>query len=145
MGINQAMDISVSGIEAQRRTMELISSNIANINTTRTIYGGPYRRKIAVLGEKPLDFSGELTAAESRLAAKSGGVEVVDVADDATPFQKVYRPSHPDADAQGYVSMPNVNLADEMVDMTYVSQLYNANITAFNVVKKMAQDTLSIQ
>ena len=145
MGINQAMDISVSGIEAQRRTMELISSNIANINTTRTVYGGPYRRKIAVLAEKPLDFSSELTAAESRLAAKSGGVEVVDVAEDATPFQKVYRPSHPDADAQGYVSMPNVNLADEMVDMTYVSQLYNANITAFNVVKKMAQDTLSIQ
>jgi flagellar basal-body rod protein FlgC len=145
MGINQAMDISVSGIEAERRTMELISSNIANINTTRTVYGGPYRRKIAVLAEKPLDFSSELTAAEARLAAKAGGVEVVDVAEDATPFQKVYRPSHPDADAQGYVSMPNVSLADEMVDMTYVSQLYNANITAFNAAKKMAQDTLSIQ
>jgi flagellar basal-body rod protein FlgC len=146
MGINQAFEISVEGIEAQRRTLELISSNIANINTTRTIYGGPYRRKIAVLSEKPLDFAQQLTLAQDRLAAKmGGGVEVVDVVEDSTPFQKVYKPGHPDADAQGFVSMPNVNLAEEMVDMTYVSQLYNANITAFNSTKKMAQDTLSIQ
>ena len=144
MGLDQAMDISVSGIEAERRTMELISSNIANINTTRTVYGGPYRRQIAVLQEKPLSFAQELTRAESKLG-NSGGVEVVDVVDDTTPFQKVYKPGHPDADSQGFVQMPNVNLSDEMVDMMYVGKLYEANINAFNATKKMVTDTLTIQ
>jgi flagellar basal-body rod protein FlgC len=87
MGLRQAMDISVSGIEAQRRMLELISSNIANINTTRTVYGGPYRRKIAVLGERPLEFSHELSVAETRLAFKTGGVEVLDVVDDKAMFR----------------------------------------------------------
>ena len=144
MGLDQALEISVSGIEAERRTMELISSNIANINTTRTVYGGPYRRQIAVLAEKQLTFDQELARAEGKLG-NSGGVEVVDVVDDQTPFQKVYKPGHPDADAQGFVSMPNVNLSDEMVDMVYVSKLYEANINAFNATKKMVTDTLTIQ
>jgi flagellar basal-body rod protein FlgC len=147
MGLNQAIEISVSGIEAQRRTMELIASNLANINTTRAAFGGgPYRRKISVLAEKTLSFAGELSAAESRLyGGAAGGVEVVDIVEDQTPFQKVYNPGHPDADAQGYVSMPNVNLSNEMVDMIYVSKLYDANITAFNATKKMMQDTLTLQ
>ena len=141
MGFDQALDISVSAIEAQRRTMELISSNLANVNTTRTIFGGPYRRKVAILGEKPISFYQELERAESRLA---GGVEVQDVVEDQTPFPKVYNPGHPDADAQGYVSMPNVNLSEEMVDMIFTSKLYEANITAFNTTKKMMQDTLQL-
>ncbi|MFH1386940.1 MAG: flagellar basal body rod protein FlgC [bacterium] len=145
MGFNQALEISVDGIEAQRRTMELISSNLANINTTRTANGGPYRRLVSVIGEKPLSFSESLSKAEAALAEKSGGVEVVDIVEDNTPFQKVYNPGHPDADAGGFVSMPNVNLSTEMVDMVYVSKLYEANITAFNATKKMMQDTLSIQ
>ena len=145
MGLDQAMDISVSAIEAERRTMELISSNLANINTTRTVYGGPYRRKMAVLSEKPLSFTDELAKAEGRLSAQPGGVQIVDVVEDQTPFQKVYKPGHPDADDQGFVQMPNVNLSDELVDMIYVSKLYEANITAFNATKKMAQDTLTIQ
>ena len=145
MGLNQALDISVSAIESQRRTMELISSNLANINTTRTIFGEPYRRKIAVYGEKPISFQEQLAKAESRIAGAGGGVEIVDVYEDQTPFQKVYNPSHPDADAQGYVLMPNVNMATEMVDMVYTSKLYEANITAFNATKKMMQDTLTLQ
>ena len=145
MGLDQALDISVSGIEAQRRTMELISSNIANINTTRTVYGGPYRRKIPVLMEKQLTFAEQLSQAENKINNVSGGVEVADVVDDQTPFQKVYKPGHPDADAQGFVTMPNVNLSDEMVDMMYVSKLYEANINAFNATKKMVTDTLTIQ
>lgn len=145
MGLDQALDISVSAIEAQRRTMELIASNLANVNTTRTVFGGPYRRRIAVLGEKPLSFSEELSRAELKLYGRGGGVEVVDVVEDQTPFQKVYNPSHPDADAQGFVSMPNVNLSTEMVDLIYNSRLYEANITAFNATKKMMQDTLGIQ
>lgn len=144
MGFDQVLEISVSAVEAQRRTMELISSNLANINTTRTVFGGPYRRKIAVLSEKPLSFQDELARAEGRLEG-GGGVEVADVVDDQTPFSKVYNPGHPDADAQGFVSMPNVNLSNEMVDLIYVSKLYEANITAFNATKKMMQDTLQLQ
>ncbi len=145
MGLDQALEISVSGIEAERRAMELISSNIANISTTRTIYGGPYRRKIAVLSEKPLSFDQLLSAAEAKINRAAGGVEVSDVVEDMTPFQKVYKPGHPDADAQGFVQMPNVNLSDEMIDMIYVSKLYEANINAYNATKKMVTDTLTIQ
>lgn len=144
MGLLQALDISVSGIESQRITMELIASNLANINTTRTVYGGPYRRRIAVLGEKPISFDNELIKAEAKLSQKSGGVEVVDIVEDSTPFQKVYKPGHPDADAQGFVSLPNVNMSTEMVDMIYSSRLHEANITAFSATKKMMQDTLQI-
>jgi flagellar basal-body rod protein FlgC len=143
MGLDQAMDVSVSGVEAQRRVMELIASNIANINTTRTVLGGPYRRKVAVLSEKPLSFSEQLAQAQARLGL-SGGVEVLDVVEDKTPFPKVYKPDHPDADSQGFLSTPNVNLATEMTDMVYVSKLYEANIAAFNATKKMMQDTLQL-
>ncbi|MDD4179124.1 MAG: flagellar basal body rod protein FlgC [Candidatus Margulisbacteria bacterium] len=145
MGLNQALDISVSGIEAERRTMELISSNLANINTTRSIYGGPYRRKMPVLSEVPMSsFADELARAEDKLAVTGGGVEVVDVVEDMTPFQTVYNPGHPDANAMGYVDMPNVNMSNEMVDMIYTSKVYEANITAFNATKKMMTDTLQL-
>lgn len=146
MGLSEALDISASGLEAQRRTLELVASNLANINTTRTLSGGPYRRKVSVLGEKGLSFSNVLAKAQAKLfSGGAGGVEVLDVVEDQTPFQKVYNPGHPDADPQGYVSMPNVNLANEMVDMVYVSKLYDANITAFNSTRKMIADTLTIQ
>jgi len=142
--INQAFDISVSAINSERLHMELISSNIANANTTRTITGEPYRRRIAVMSEKPLrSFAEEL--AYARLKVEGGGVEVSEVVEDQTPFQRVFNPGHPDADSQGFVNMPNVDLAREMVDMVYASKLYEANITAFNATKKMMQDTLQIQ
>ncbi len=144
MGLNRAMDISVTGINAQRITMELIASNLANINTTRTVYGGPYRRLMPILSEKPLSFAEELSMAEKKLLRKGGGVEVMDVVEDTAPFQKVYKPGHPDADAQGFVSLPNVNMSNEMVDLVYTSRLHEANITAFNATKKMMQDTLQI-
>ena len=142
MGLNRAMDISISGIEAQRVTLELIASNLANINTTRTIYGGPYRRRVPIIAEKQLSFAEELSKAEGKLVG--GGVEVLDVVQDASPFQKVYKPGHPDADAQGFVSLPNVDLSTEMVDMMYTQRLHEANITAFNASKKMMQDTLQL-
>jgi flagellar basal-body rod protein FlgC len=142
MGLDSALDISISGLQAQRLTMELIASNLANINTTRTAYGGPYRRRVAVLGEKQLSFADALTSAQNKLGA--GGGEVSEIAEDSAPFSKVYNPGHPDADTQGYVSLPNVNYSTEMVDMVYVSRLYEANITAFNATKKMMQDTLQL-
>ena len=123
-----------------------MASNLANINTTRTVYGGPYRRRVAVLGEQPVSFGQALSQAESKYSSSGvgAGVEVVDVVEDTSPFQKVYNPGHPDADAQGYVSLPNVNYSQEMVDMVYVSRLYEANITAFNATKKMMQDTMQL-
>lgn len=140
--LNRAMDISVSAINAERLHMELISSNIANINTTRTLTGGPYRRRVAVFAEKPLSFAQELAAAQQKL--KTGGVEL-DAVEDNSTFQKVYNPGHPDADAFGFVSLPNVNLATEMVDLVSSSKFYEANITVYNATKKMMQDTLQIQ
>ena len=144
MGLNQAMEISVTGIQAQRLTMELIASNLANINTTRTIYGGPYRRRFAVLSEKPLSFADELARAEQGLFAKGGGVEVLDVVEDSAPFQRVYKPGHPDADAQGFVELPNVKLSEEMVDLVATQRYHEANITAFNATKKMMQDAMQL-
>lgn len=142
MGIMQAFDISVSGVNAQREQMEIIASNLANINSTHSIYGGPYRRKIPVFAEEPVMFGEALRRAEARLAG--GGVKLVGVAEDMAPFQKVFNPGHPDADADGFVSLPNVSMAKEMTDLVYASRLYEANITAFNATKKMAQDTLLI-
>ena len=142
MGLDQALDISVSAIHANRTHMEVISSNLANINTTRTVQGGPYKRKIPVFSEKPLEFMEALNAAESKL---SGGIEVSEIVDDPTPFQKVFNPGHPDADSEGFVSLPNVSMAKEMVDMVYVSKIYEANVTVYNATKKMEQETLQIQ
>ena len=142
MGLDQAMDISVSGINANRIHMEIIASNLANINTTRTVQGGPYKRKIPVFSEKPLEFAQALSSAEQKL---SGGIQVNEIVEDASPFQRVFNPGHPDADSQGYVSLPNVSMSKEMVDMVYVSKLYEANITVYNASKRMAQETLQIQ
>ncbi|MFH1710064.1 MAG: flagellar basal body rod protein FlgC [bacterium] len=142
MGLDQALDISVSAITANRTHMEIISSNLANINTTRTLQGGPYRRKIPVFHEKPLEFSEALNAAERNM---SGGIEVGEIVEDPAPFQKVFNPGHPDADSEGFVSLPNVSMAKEMVDMVYVSKVYEANITAYNATKKMEQEILQIQ
>jgi flagellar basal-body rod protein FlgC len=145
MGLTRALDISVSAIEAQRIAQELIASNIANIDTTRTVYGGPYRRRIPVFGEKRISFAEELSRAEQKMMGVGGGVEVVDVVEDSSPFQKVYKPGHPDADEQGFVALPNVNLSEELVDQVLASKLYEANITAFNATKGMMQNTLQIQ
>ena len=142
MGLMQAFDISVSGLNAERAHLEIIASNLANINSTRSIDGGPYRRLVPVFAEQPLAFGEALRRAEARLSG--GGVRVSEVAQDPTPFQRVYDPGHPDADEQGFVSLPNVSMAKEMVDLTYASRLYEANITVFNATKKMAQDTLLI-
>ncbi len=145
MGLNNAMDISVSGINAERNHMEMISSNIANIDTTKTSDGGTYKRKIAVYYEKPLSFGTELEKAQRKIEGLSGGVDVKAVDDNTTPMQRVYNPSHPDADENGYVTLPNVSIATEMTDLVYTSKVYEANVNMFNATKKMIQDTLQIQ
>ena len=145
MSINRALDISVTGILAEKAHMEVIASNIANINTTKSVGGGPYKRMVPQYSEVPLSFENQLSKAQKKIANKTGGVAVKVVEDNSSPAQKVYNPGHPDADLNGYVSLPNVSLATEMTDLVYSSQLYGANITVFNASKKMGQDALSIQ
>ena len=145
MGLNSAIDISTSAISAERMHMELITSNLANINTTRAVGGGTYKRKIAVYSEVPLDFEKELRKAGQKLESGAGGVVMKAADDNSASFQKVYNPGHPDADAEGYVFLPNVSLAQEMADLVYTSKLYEANITVYNATKKMGSDTLQLQ
>ncbi|MBI5700659.1 flagellar basal body rod protein FlgC [Candidatus Saganbacteria bacterium] len=144
MGISRALEISISAIEAEKLRMEAISSNIANVNTTRTLDGGPYKRREVLFLEKPLSFDEELYIANNKIEKKTGGVKVAEIVEDKTPLQKVYNPTHPDADKNGMVQMPNVKLSKEMVDMVESSKMYEANITAYNTTKKMMQDTLQI-
>ena len=145
MSLSRARDISVSGIMAEKLHMELIASNMANINTTKTQGGGPYKRVVPVYSQVPLSFEGQLAKAQQKIAQKTGGVLVKVAEDTATPLQKVYNPGHPDADLNGYVSLPNVSMATEMTDLIYSSKLYEANITVFNATKKMGADALQIQ
>ncbi|MFA5104074.1 MAG: flagellar basal body rod protein FlgC [Candidatus Margulisiibacteriota bacterium] len=146
MGLTNAFNITASAIQAERSHMEVIASNIANINTTRTSDGTPYARKTLQYFEVPMpSFSKELELAQSRLESPLGGVKTQVMEDRTSPMPKVYNPGHPDADENGYVSLPNVSLPVEMADMVYVSKLYEANIAVLNATKKMGTDTLQIQ
>ena len=143
MGFKEASEISFSGMKSSLEQVEVASSNIANSLTTRSVDGGPYRRRVASLEEVPLSFQQELDKATMRVSG--GGVRVREISQDPSPFQRIYQPGHPDADADGFVSMPNVRHSEEIVNLLYYSRLYEANLTAYNSVKKMMQDTLQIQ
>ncbi len=145
MGLRNASAIAISGINAEKTHVEMIASNLANINSTNSVDGGPYRRKTVSFSEKPVEFEKELESATNRLESRSGGVAANVIEDTRTPMQKVYNPGHPDADQNGYVTMPNVSMATEMTDLVYASKLYEANITMFTTIRKMNQDALTIQ
>ena len=144
MGLFQSFDICASGMTAQRFRMDTIAVNIANVNTTRTEDGTPYRRKIVTFEEKQLtpSFSDILS---DTTTFQGNGVKVAKVSEDTeTDFIKTYDPSHPDADADGYVSYPNVNTVTEMTNLIDSSRAYEANTTAFDAMKNMVQAGLSI-
>ncbi len=143
MDFFSAMDISSSALAAGRTRMNLISSNLANANTTRTPEGGPYKRKDAVFSSAPLEsrFDRTLSAATAQQISK---VEVSEIVEDQTPPRLQYEPGHPDANAQGYVAMPNVNTVEEMADMIGATRAYEANVTAVQAAKSMAMKTLEI-
>ncbi|MGE5329238.1 MAG: flagellar basal body rod protein FlgC [Deltaproteobacteria bacterium] len=145
MSFFNSLDTSASGLTAQRLRMDLISQNIANANTTRTENGTPYRRKVLVLQQRSdgRAFSEYLTDA-SKAKFGSGGVRVLSVAEDQTPFKRIYDPSNPDADKDGYVNMPNVDITTEMINMISASRSYEANISALNATKSMAMKALEI-
>ena len=156
-----AIDIAASGLRAQRIRMNAISSNVANVDTTRTPEGGPYKRQIAVLSSQPgraifADYFAEAKTRldtthwdhleplkgrfeEEKLAGVNSGVEL-----DRNPIKMVFDPTHPDADETGYVAMPNINIVTEMVNMISASRSYEANVTTINAVTGMARKALEI-
>ncbi len=144
MSIINGMNVSASGMTAQRLRMDIISQNIANVNTTRDENGEAYRRKTVVFAEKGTDsFAGVLN---SKTGARVGnGVKVTEITEDTkTPLNLVYDPSHPDADEDGYVAYPNINTVTEMTNLIDASRAYEANITAFNATKNMALKGLEV-
>lgn len=141
MNIFSAFRISASGLSAERLRMDLIADNIANAETTRTPEGGPYRRKVVSFEE---NLSRELNKTSGKYEDKMNGVKVGRISEDPSPLKRVYNPSHPDADSDGYVTMPNVNILNEMVDLIAASRAFEANVTAINSEKQMALKALEI-
>jgi flagellar basal-body rod protein FlgC len=145
MDFFSSMDISSSALTAERTRMNLISSNLANASATRTSEGGPYKRKDAVFSATPVESSGSFNRALSSAAGQQARqVEITEIVEDQNPPRMQYEPGHPDANAQGYVAMPNVNVVEEMADMISASRSYEANVTAVQAAKSMALKTLEI-
>lgn len=145
MGYLSALDTGASALSAQRLRMDTISQNIANASTTRTEDGTPYRRKVVLFEERSsqVPFS-EYLNQSSKERISGSGVRVSKIVEDTTPFKQVYDPGHPDANAAGYVEMPNVDIITEMVNMISATRAYEANITSMNSTKSMAMKTLEI-
>lgn len=135
MSIPTIFDIAASGLSAQRLRVQLIASNIANSETTRTKEGGPFRRKDAVFVAQDLGFESEL---------RNAGVRVADIRTSREPFLTRYEPGHPDANAEGVVSYPNVNPVEEMVNLTEASRAFEANVAVVRSAKAMAQSAMDI-
>ena len=140
MSVFSSMQINASGLTVERLKMDLISTNIANINTTRTDGGGPYRRK-TLLFEENLNL--ERNRLTNKVENKSQGVRVVGIEEDED-FRIIYEPDHPDANEDGYVNMPNVNMVDEMIALINTQRTYEANVTALNASKSILKKALEI-
>jgi flagellar basal-body rod protein FlgC len=159
------LSISASALRAQRVRQNVIASNLANAETTRTKEGGPYKRQFVILRENKAEpeqrfvFGSEkmqgFTTHDNHIRIPApglpidkdhigSGVEVASIEQDQTPAKLVYDPSHPDADAQGYVAMPNVNVVQEMTDMITATRSYEASVTAMNSTKSMLMKALEI-
>lgn len=165
VGLFTSLNISASGLRAQRIRQNVIASNLANAETTRTAEGGPYKRQFVVLEADPKETdkrfvfgpkqlpgfttdkehmripNPELPLKKERIGS---GVSVKEIQQDSSPPRLVYDPTHPDADAQGYVAMPNINVIQEMTDMLTATRAYEANVTAFNASKAMMMKALEI-
>ena len=144
MSIFSSIDISATGMTAERTRMEIISKNIANANVNRTSSGEPYRRQMVVFKQNEnTPFSTYLSKfAKERLNAK--GVKISKIVEDMTPFKQIYEPGHPDADSNGYIQMPNVDITTEMVDMISAARAYEANMSSIDTSQNMALKALEI-
>jgi flagellar basal-body rod protein FlgC len=146
MGFYTSIEVSATGLSAERLAMDTIANNIANVNTTRTAEGGPFKRQLVVYAQKNEPAADAASALEdaSDPARSRAGVDVVGVVNDQSPDRLVYDPSHPDADVNGYVHMPNVDVVKEMVDMMAASRAYEANVTAIQEARSMGTATLGL-
>lgn len=148
MRLTNGFDASASALTAQRLRMDVISSNIANAETTRATYVNgkyePYKRKMVVLEPTSQSFADALSDQMNGGASTGAGVKATRIVEDSSPLKLVYNPTHPDADENGYVKMPNVDVLKEMVDMIAASRSYEANVTALNASKGMFSKALEI-
>lgn len=143
MSLFDSMNISASGMSAQRLRMDVISQNIANVNTTRNKNGEPYKRRTVVFSEKTVSPFEKMLMNSAGMTG--GGVKVTGIVEDnETPMRKVYDPGNPDADEDGYVTYPNVNIVQEMTDLIDATRSFEANVTAFNATKNMALKGLEV-
>jgi flagellar basal-body rod protein FlgC len=139
MNFLKSLETSASGLYAQRKRMDIIASNLANIETTRTEKGGPYRRKMVVMKTKEMDQDFDKMFNDS-----VKGVQIEDIVEDQAPFNKVYNPSHPDADSDGYLYKPNVHLIVETTNMLMAKRAFEANIAAIKATRQMVIKALEI-
>ena len=140
MGMFDVLKISASGLHAQRVRMETIATNLANIHTTRTEDGGPFKKLNVVLGSSDASSEGF----KGVLNKKLQGVDIEEISESEKPFEKTYDPGHPDADREGYVTLPNVNVLEEMTDMISATRSYEANVNVINTTKHLFQKSLEI-
>ena len=149
MGLFDAIGISGSGLSAERLRMDVTAENLANAQSTRGADGQPYRRKEVILQQAEGNFESALrrasaTGSSAGPGSAGRGVEVAQIVEDTAPNRQVYDPGHPDANAQGYVEMPNVDPVTEMVDLISSSRAYEANVTAMQTAKSMFTRTLDL-
>jgi flagellar basal-body rod protein FlgC len=148
MGLFDAIRVAGTGLTAQRIRMDVTAENLANADTTKAANGQPYQRQVVELAQAggPGGFSGALSGAlqESAAATAPGGVAVTGIVSDGTPDRRVYDPSNPEADAQGYVKMPNVSTVTEMTDLISEQQSYQSDVTAMQTAKSMFTSTLGL-
>lgn len=149
MSMFGGIDAAASGLTAERLRMDVISNNIANVNSTRTVNGGPFKRKYVIFQPREAEKNSFSTMLEGAMN-KGGknragdGVRAIGIGTDDSMGKLVYDPGHPDANADGYVELPNVDIVTEMVDMITASRAYEANVTTINAAKSMAQQALNI-
>jgi flagellar basal-body rod protein FlgC len=149
MGLYSSIEVSASGLSAERLAMDVIANNLANVNTTRTPEGGAFKRQLVVFAQKqessPTASFDPLDSSDANDPGKSlDGVQAVGIVNDPSPDRLVYDPTHPDADAKGYVHMPNVDVVKEMVDMISASRAYQANVTAIQESRAMGNAAMGI-
>ena len=149
MGLLGSMRASSSALEAQRLRMDVIANNVANMNTTETVEGGPYRRQTVVFAEQgraiPFgDFLGRAAGSPTRPRGTGGGVVVTEIRQDTSPARRVYDPQHPDADEEGYVLLPNIDIVTELTDLVSARRAYDASVTVLNATKSLALRALEI-
>jgi flagellar basal-body rod protein FlgC len=143
MSLFSVLSVSASGMAAQRTRAELIVQNLANSETTRTPEGGPYRRRDVVFQSTP-ETSPFSAVFQNEMTNGVAGVEVADIVEDQTEGEKRYQPGHPDADKDGYVAYPNVNPAEDMVDLLSAQRGYEGNVSAMSAIKDMIQHSIDL-